>query len=176
MKNWLNSQLAEAVGDPLLEGVLAALGLDRRHQVGQQRLGQVDRAELLDHVHALERVLEELLVPVDPRLARALEELLLHDLVPEVVDLLDLGEEAMAAEVEAVAVAHLGAGDPADLIGRLEHDHRLALLGQQVAGGQAGRAAAEHDDGLLGGDVGARGVGAEGAVSDISGVPIATFW
>ena len=48
-------------------------------------------------------------------LPRALEELLLHDLVPEVVDLLDLGEEAVAAEVEAVAVADLGAGDAADL-------------------------------------------------------------
>ena len=90
--------------------------------------GQLDRAELLDHVRAAQRVVEELLVPVDARHARALEELLAHDLVPEVVDLLDLGEEAVAAEVEAVlaarAVADLGLGDAADLVLGLEHDHR----------------------------------------------------
>ena len=97
--------LAEAVGDPLLEGVLAALRLDLRPEVGEHAARQLDRAELLDHVRAAQRVVEELLVPVDARHARALEELLAHDLVPEVVDLLDLGEEAVAAEVEAVAVA-----------------------------------------------------------------------
>jgi hypothetical protein len=40
--------------------------------------------------------------------------------VPEVVDLLGLGEEAVAAEVEAVAVAHLGLGDAPDLVLGLE--------------------------------------------------------
>ena len=119
--------------------------------------------ELADHVHALQRVLEELVVPVDPRLARPPEELVPHDLVPEVVDLLDLGEEAVSAEVEAIAVAHLGAGDAAHLIGRLEHDHRLALLGQQIAGGQPGGAAAQREHGVLGGDlVAPGGAGLEG--------------
>ena len=77
--------------------------------------------------------------------------------MPEVVDLLDLREEAMAAEVEAVAVTDLGPGDATDLIGRLEHDHGLALLCQQVSGGEAGGPAAEHDDGVLRGDLGAPG-------------------
>ncbi len=111
--------LAEAVGDPLLERVLRPLGLDGGPQVGEPGAGQLDRAELADHVGAVERVVEELLVPVDARLARALEELVAHDLVPEVVDLPVLGEEAVAAEVEAVAVAHLGPGDAADLRGAL---------------------------------------------------------
>ena len=52
----------------------------------------------------------------------------------------------MAAEVEAVAVAHLGLGEAADLVLGLEDDHGHALLGEQVAGGQAGGAAAEHRD------------------------------
>ena len=65
--------------------------------------------------------------------------------MPEVVDLARLGEEAVAAQVEPVAVADLGAGDAAHLVGGLEHDHRLALLGEQVAGGQPGGAAAERD-------------------------------
>ncbi len=147
--------LAEAVGDPFLERVLAALGLGLRPQVGGHAAAELEQAQLLDHVHALERVLQELVVPVDPALARALEELLLHDLVPEVVDLLDLGEEAVAAEIEAVAVAHLGARDAAEHVGRLEDHDRLALLRQLVCGGQAGGPAAEHDDGRLCGDVGA---------------------
>ncbi len=146
--------LAEAVGDPGLERVLATLGLGRRPHVGDQAARQLHRAELLDHVHALQRILEELVVPVDPALARALEELLLHDLVPEVVDLLDLGEEAVAAEIEAVAVPDLGARDAADEFSGLEHDHRLALLDQLVAGGQARRSRAEDDDGMFGRDVG----------------------
>ena len=133
------------------------LGLTAAQRYDAQTARQLDRTELPDHVHALERILEELVVPVDPALARTLEELLLHDLVPEVVDLLDLGEEAVAAEVEAVAVAHLGAGDPADLVGGLEHDHGLALLGQKISRCQAGRTTAQHDDRMVGSDVGARG-------------------
>ena len=56
----------------------------------------------------------------------------------------------MAAEVEAVAVADLGLGEAADLVLGLEDDHRPALLGEEVAGGQARGAAAEHGDGLGG--------------------------
>ena len=52
----------------------------------------------------------------------------------------------MAAEIEAVAVADLGLGEAADLVLGLEHDHGHALLGEQVAGGQAGGAAAEDGD------------------------------
>ena len=139
--------LAEAVGDPLLEVLLLALGLERGPQVGEAGADELDRAELAHDVHAVERVLEELAVPEDPRLARALQELLLHDLVPELVDLVALGEEAVAAEVEPVAVADLGLGDAADLVLRLEHDHGHATLREQVAGGQARRATAEHRDG-----------------------------
>ena len=141
---------AEAVGDPLLEVLLLALGLDDRPQVGEAGAHELDRAELLDHVRAVERVVEELAVPVDARHARPLEELLLHHLVPEVVDLLGLGEEAVAAEIEAVSVADLGLGDAADLVLGLQHDDRAALLGEQVAGGQPRGAAAEHGDRLGG--------------------------
>ena len=83
------------------------------------------------------------------RQARAQQELLVEHLVPEVVDLLGLGEEAVAAEVEAVAVADLGLGDAADLVLGLEDDHGVAALGEQVAGGEPGGAAAEHGDGQL---------------------------
>src|SRR5919112_2016741 len=113
--------LAEAVGDPLLDVVLAALGLDRGPQVREQAQRQLDRPELLDDVRASERVVEELAAPVDARLPRAHEELVAHDLEPKVVDLLALGEEAMASEVEAVAVRiDDGLGQAADLVVGLE--------------------------------------------------------
>ena len=54
----------------------------------------------------------------------------------------------MAAEVEAVAVADLGLGQPADLVLGLEDDDRDAAAGEEVAGGQSGGPAAEHGDGL----------------------------
>ncbi len=148
--------LAEAVGDPLLEVVLPALGLDQRPQVGEAGAGQLDRAELLDDVASVERVVEELAVPEDARHAGAEQELLAHHLVPEIVDLLGLGEEAVAAEIEAVAVADLGLGQAADLVLGLEHDDRHALAGEQVAGGEPGRASAEDRHRTLAGGGGGR--------------------
>ncbi len=54
----------------------------------------------------------------------------------------------MAAEVEAVAVrVDDGLGQAADLVLGLEDDDLAARLGQQVAGGQAGGAAADDDVG-----------------------------
>jgi hypothetical protein len=155
--------LAEAVGDPLLEVVLAALGLDRGPQVGQAAEHDLDRAELADDVGALEGVVEVAAAPEDARHAGTHEELVAHDLEPEVVDLLVLGEEAVPAEVEAVAVrVDDGLGDAADLVVGLEDDDLLALLGQQVARGQAGGAAADDDVGL---GVGAAVSGDGGEVS-----------
>ncbi len=154
LEELVEEEAAEAVRDPLLVGLLLALRLDGRPQVGGERARQVDRAELLHHVRAAQRVVEELrlavaVAPVDARHARALEELLLHDLVPEVVHLLHLGEEAVPAEVEAVAVPDRGLGDAADLVLGLEDHDREALLREQVAGGQARGAGAEDDGRLL---------------------------
>ena len=56
----------------------------------------------------------------------------------------------MAAQIEAIAVTDLGLGDAADLVLGLEDDDGAALLGKQVAGRQAGRAAADDSDGTVG--------------------------
>jgi hypothetical protein len=85
--------------------------------------------------------------------------------VPEVVDLLGLGEEAVAAEVEAVPVADLGLGDATDLVLGLEDDDRLALLGEAVAGGQPRGPSAQHGDGRRG-TIGAARRVADAAVVD----------
>src|SRR5437763_3805317 len=73
--------------------------------------------------------------------------------MPQLVDFLGLGEEAVPAEIEAVALADVGASNPADLVGRLEHDHRLALLSQEVARRQPGGTAAESKHRMLRGDL-----------------------
>ena len=113
---------------------------------------ELDRPELADHVGSAQRIVEVAVVPVDARHARAAEELVAEHLVPERVDLERLREEAVAAEIEAVAVALDRLREPADLVVGLEHDDVATGLLEQVAGGQAGRAAAENERRL--GDLG----------------------
>ena len=114
-------------------------------QVRRHAARQLDRPELADHVRPAQRVVEEAVVPVDARHARAQQELLAEDLVPERVHLDRLREEAMAAEVEAVAVPLDGLREAADLVLGLEHDDVPPRPLQQVARGQARRAAAEDE-------------------------------
>ena len=72
--------------------------------------------------------------------------------VQRAVDLVALGEEAVAADIEAVALVLLGPADAADAdrVG-LKDDAGHAVAGQLVGGGQAGGAGA-GDDGRIGGD------------------------
>ena len=72
-----------------------------------------------------------------------------QDLVPEGLDLGHLGEEAVAAQVEAPAVAHDGAADAAHLVVGLEHDRLLPPFGQQVGRRQATGPRAGDDDGCF---------------------------
>ena len=75
---------------------------------------------LRERVHGLERVVEELAVVVDAAHAGPEQEVVVRqDLVPERLDLRHLGEEAVAADVEAPAVALDGAADATD--------HRVGL-------------------------------------------------
>ena len=59
----------------------------------------------------------------------------------------DLGEEAVATEVEAPAVAHDGPADAADDVVGLEHERVLPPFGQQVGRGQPAGPRAGDDDG-----------------------------
>jgi hypothetical protein len=63
--------------------------------------------------------------------------------VPEALYVCRLREEAMAAEVEAIAVADHGLRQPADLVVGLEDQRPDAPPGEQVAGRQAGRPRAD---------------------------------
>src|SRR5439155_25034695 len=75
------------------------------------------------------------------------EHLLAQDLCPEVFDLLVLGEEAVAADVEAVAVVLDRARDPAHVVVvLLQHRGGQAAARQLVSGGQPGRSATQDHD------------------------------
>ena len=69
--------------------------------------------------------------------------------MPERLDLGHLGEEAVAAEVEAPAVAHHGAADAADDVVGLEHQRVLPPFGQQVGRRQPAGPRAGDDDGCV---------------------------
>ena len=100
----------------------------------------------LSDVAGLQRVREEAAVVVDARHAAPGEELVAEHLLPEALDRLQLREEAVAAEVEAVAVELDRLGDPADVAVGLEDDRGRPAAGEHPGAGQARRAGAEHGD------------------------------
>ena len=107
---------------------------------------RVPDAEPAERVGRLQRIVEELAVVVDAREARHRDELVAEDLVPELFDGRDLGEEAVAADVEAIALVLRGARDAADDVVGFEHGDAHSRLGEQIGRRQAGRAGADDHD------------------------------
>ena len=104
-------------------------------------------AQAAQRVEGSERVVEEAAAVVDAAHPRAEQELVTRqDLVPQVFHRLDLGEEAVATDVEAPAVPLDRAADAADNRVGLEHGARLAALAEHVGGGEAGRTGADDND------------------------------
>ena len=72
---------------------------------------------------------------------------------PPLHDAVVLREEAVAADVHAVAIVAYGARDAAELLAFLEHRHVVArvaaILDQFPSGSQPGGAAADDDYGFL---------------------------
>ena len=136
---------AEALGDPLLEGLrrMPARPRDGR-EVGEGAPRRLDDPEAGHHVAGDERVRQELALVVDARQARAGEELVAQHLLPQPRDRGQLGEEAVPAEVEAVAAPLDRARDPAHRAAGLEDRAARAAPGEHVGGGEPRRAAPEH--------------------------------
>jgi hypothetical protein len=109
---------------------------------------QLEGADLAHDVGEAQRVVDEAPAPEDPREPVAHEQLVAEHLLPQRLHLGRLREEAMAAEVEAIAVAHDGARQPADLrVGLEDHDGALVVR-EHVACRQPSRPAAEHGEGF----------------------------
>ena len=138
---------AEAGDEPALVVGLVLRRADAGPHVGADAADGLDQAEVAEGVDGLERVVEVLAVVVDAALAGPHQEVLVgEDLVPEVLDRLHLGEEAVAADVEAPPVALDGAADAADHVVGLEDGGGDAELVELEGGGEAGGTGADDDD------------------------------
>jgi hypothetical protein len=137
----------EAGGHPALEVGLILRRTDAHPDVAEHAPDRLDDAQVAERVGGAQRVVVELAVIEDAALAGPHHEVLVgQDLVPQRLDLGHLGEEAVPADIEAPAVAHLGAGDATDdVVGLLEDRRGNAVLVQLEGGGEAGRAGADHD-------------------------------
>jgi len=71
---------------------------------------------------------------VDPGQPGNADEVLAEDLVPQILDRLDLGEEPVSPDIETVPLVPGSLGNTADDVGALEYRDGMALLGQDVGG------------------------------------------
>ena len=83
-------------------------------------------AEPTQRVEGFERVVEETIAIEDPRHSLTDEQLIAGDFVPQGLDLADLGEKPVAADVHPAAFKDHTSGDASDDIVRLE-DHSPPL-------------------------------------------------
>src|SRR3990172_4151113 len=97
----------EAVGDPFLKRVLARVGKDLRGEVTQRDPRAGEQAEIGERLKGLEGVIVKLAFVENARDARAEEKIIAADFAPEPLDLAELVEEAMPADVEGVALVLL---------------------------------------------------------------------
>jgi hypothetical protein len=95
----------------------------------------------------LERIGEEATGVIDARKPGPLDKIVGQNLVPQVGHFLRFGKEAMAANVEQIAVVILCPADASDVaLVHLDDGCRDGCLGEQIGGGQTGGAGADHED------------------------------
>src|SRR4029450_208090 len=92
--------------DESLERRLVLRRVNAHPQVRCDATDGFDRPEVAERVHRRDRVVVELAAVVDAAETRTAQEVVgAEDLEPKILDRLHLGEEAVAADVEAPAVA-----------------------------------------------------------------------
>ena len=142
--------MAETIGDPLGEGLL---GLDRdeaRLDVTEEDVEGFVEAEIEEGVHRFQGIIEVAALVINPGEARAIDEIVGHDLPPDFVDFLGFAEEAVAADVEAEAFGLDGPGNAADVSGvGFPYDDLLAGAGKFPRGGEAGGTSTHNNDWLF---------------------------
>ena len=136
--------LAEARGHPVLERLRLLAALALRPDVGERTAERLPEPEPAEDVLRRERVREILAGVVDAGEPRPGEEVVPHQVLPHPLDLLQLREEAMPTQVEAVAVELDRLGDPADGAVGLEDDGGVLAQRECVGTRQTRRAPAEH--------------------------------
>jgi hypothetical protein len=138
---------AEARRDPALEVVLVLGRSDLHPQVRRDTLDRLDDAEVAQCIGRAKRVVEQLVLVIDPAHPRSLQEVFRgEDLAPQVLDHRDLREKAVPADVEAPTVPLDRAADAAHDVVGLQHRDGRTRLGERVRRGQARRARPDDDD------------------------------
>ena len=137
---------AEAVGDPLLEGVFPRIGRQLPLEMAQHQAATLIGPQAPQDVPGKQRIVEVLPVVVDPGESFALEQIGTESLAPDPLYRSRLGEEAVPADVEAEAPVVVGAREPAEPAGFFQQQRRRAHPGELARGGQPGGPAPDHHD------------------------------
>ena len=138
---------AEARRRPPLERGLVPGWTEARPEVREEAARRLDETQSLERVEGAQRIVEHGAAVVDAAHPRSQQEVLLaEDVQPQPLDRRHLGEEAVAADVEAPAVTLDGAGDAADHVVGLQRRRRDGAAAQGVGGGEPGGPGADDDD------------------------------
>jgi hypothetical protein len=137
---------AEPCDDPVLERLLVPAWTKPGRKVRKGATKRLEQAQLTDDIPRLERIREVLTAVVDARKAGPRQEVVPEHVLPEPGDGLQLREEAVTPEVEAVALELHCLGDAADDAVGLEHGRLDPATAQYVRCGQTGRPGTEHGD------------------------------
>src|SRR5258708_3700907 len=137
---------AELVAHPVFEALRILHGLQPRARVARHASDGLDRSQVPQRVSRLDRICEEATAVVDARQPAPGQHLVAEDLRPQVFDLLVLGEEPVAADVEPVALVLDGASQASYLLGVLLEDRDRDVVLEKLIGGSQPSGAGAHDD------------------------------
>ena len=139
--------VAELVDRPILETAHALVGEGLGPGIARHAQTRTPDAQIEQRLEGAQRIAVEFALIIDAAHTWALDEIVGQNLVPQIDDFLRFREKAMPADVEAKALVLDRAADAADIaLVLFDHRHLIALLGQQIGGGQPGRPRADDGD------------------------------
>ncbi len=137
---------SKLVAHPVLEALRILDRLQPRTGIAGDAAHGFQRPQVPERVGGFDRIGEEASPVIDAREPPAGQHLVAEDLGPQVFDLLVLGEEPVAADVESITLVLDGAGQTAYLPGILLEDRDRDVVLEKLVGGSQPRRARAHDD------------------------------
>ena len=122
IKSFLSGVFTEAKRLGILDGT------DARPDIARHAADRLEGTHVEQRIGGPERIVEVLAIVVDAREPVAGQHLIAQNLRPEILDLLTFGEEAMAADIEAIATVLDRAGNAANEV-RILLDYRYWNIG-----------------------------------------------
>src|SRR5258708_31607835 len=136
---------AELVAHPVFEALRILHRLQPRARVARHASDSLDRTQVPQRVGRRDGIREEATAVVDAGQPAPSQHLVAKDLRPQVFDLLVLGEEPVAADVEPVALVLDGASQASYLLGVLLEDRDRDVVLEKLIGGSQPSGARAHD-------------------------------